>query len=101
METCLQETSRVLNVAHLERPRIVIFQLSPKDAKRLGLTETMLMASAGTAGTFYEVWLAGGGELRDLARAVEMVYELHFGLKYDQTTRGRLVADISTRLHQP
>jgi hypothetical protein len=47
----------------------------------------------------YEVWLVEREPLADLARAVAMVYELHFRFQYDDVTRGRIVHLISAQLY--
>lgn len=94
---CIKETERVLKVEG-SRPQIVVMQLSPAEAKRLGLSHTILLSNKGHTASpsiFYEVWIVGSYPVADLARAVEMVYELHYGLNYTDAQRGQAVKRIS------
>ena len=100
LTTCMRETERVmkLDAAQVEaRPQIVILQLSPSEARRLGLTQTILLSNKGRTAphTFYEVWLVGPYATADLARGVAMVYEIHYGLKYSEKERGQVVKRIA------
>lgn len=97
LNRCMQETERVLKVEG-SRPQIVVMQLSPAEAKRLGLSHTVLLSNKGHTASpnmFYEVWIVGSYPVADLARAVEMVYELHYGLNYTDVQRGQAVKRIS------
>ncbi len=100
LSTCMRETARIMKVEDQAKPQIVILQLSPTEAKRLGLTQTVLLSNRGKTAphAFYEVWIIGQYPVGDLARGVEMVFELHYGLKYTDVERGKVVGRISNIL---
>ncbi len=99
LNLCLRETARVMKVEGTERPQMVVIQLSSSVAKQLGLRQTFLMVnSLGKPKNMYEVWLVGREPLFDLARAVAMVYEFHYGMNYDPMTRGSIVAQIASSI---
>jgi hypothetical protein len=98
--SCMKEAERIMKLdpAQVEsRPQIVILQLSPAEAKRLGMTQTVLLSNKGKSrpNTFYEVWLVGPYATADLARGVEMVYELHYALNYSDKDRGAMVKRLA------
>jgi hypothetical protein len=100
LNTSMREAERVMRLDAAQvaaRPQIVILQLSPSEAKRLGLTQTVLLSNKGKTvpQTFYEVWLVGPYATADLARGVAMVYEIHYGLKYNDKERGQMVKRIA------
>jgi hypothetical protein len=99
---CMNEAARIMKVEDQARPQIVILQLSPAVAKRVGLSSTVLLSNKGHApanNLFYEVWLVGAFPNGDLARGVEMVYELHYGIKYSDNERGTVVSRIANMLN--
>lgn len=100
LAAAIREAAHVMKLEDHERPQIVILQLAPAEAKRLGLTQTTLLSNKGKQGpnAFYEVWLVGPYALVDLVRGVEMIYELHFGLRYTEKQRGSVVKQIASTL---
>ena len=98
LNAAIREAAHVMKVEDQERPQIVILQIAPAEAKRLGLTKTVLLSSKGRSGPrlFYEVWIVGHYALIDLARGVEMVYEVHYGLHYSDHQRAKVVKQISS-----
>lgn len=101
LNTCIREAARIMKVEDQARPQIVVLQLSPPEAKRLGLTQTTLLSNKGKSGpgAFYEVWIVGSYALGDLARGIEMVYELHYGFNYSDVERGKLVKRLAEHLN--
>ena len=100
LNAAIREAAHVMKVEDQDHPQIVILQIAPAEAKRLGLTHTVLLSNKGRTGPgmFYEVWIVGPYALVDLARGVEMVYELHFGFHYSDKERGKVVKQIASLL---
>ncbi len=93
---CIKETARIMKVDEQNLPQIIVLQLSPAEAKRLGLDHIVLLANKGKSpGTFYEVWLVGPQALNDMVRGVAMVFELYYGLGYSDEERRKVVKRIS------
>ncbi len=103
LKTCIRETARIMKVdtQGVDRPQIVILQLSPAEAKRLGLTKTVLLTNRGNTHPrmFYEVWIIGQYGLVDMARGVETVLENHYGLTYTDKERAKVVNEVSKILN--
>ena len=99
----IRQTARVMNVDPKaeDRPQIVILQLSPAEAKRLGLTQTVLLTNRGNTHPrmFYEVWIVGQYSLADMTRGVEMVLENHYNLKYSDKERAKVVNQVTKALN--
>jgi hypothetical protein len=98
LNACIREAARAMKLENQEHPQIVILQISPTEAKRLGISQTVLLSNRGKTppNAFYEVWLVGPSAMADLVRSVEMVYELHFGLHYSDVDRGKMVKRIAS-----
>ena len=101
LSMCMRETARVMKIDTPEKPQIVVLQLSPAEAKRLGMSKTVLLSNRGQLGPrmFYEVWLVGPYGLADLTHAIEMVYETHFGLKYNDKSRAKVVNEVARHMY--
>ena len=102
LNAAMREAAHVMRLEDRDqdRPQIVILQIAPAEAKRLGLTHTVLLTNKGkmAPAAFYEVWIVGQYALVDLARGVETIYEAHFGLHYTDKERGRVVKQIASML---
>ena len=103
LKTAIRETARVMNVDTKgeDRPQIVILQLSPAEAKRLGLTKTVLLTNRGNTHPrmFYEVWIVGQYSVVDMIRGVATVFESHYNLTFNDKQRAKLVSDVAKVLN--
>ena len=96
LTVAMNEAAHAMNVQQLARPQIVVLQLSPAEAQKLGLKMTTVLTNHGRRRPemFYEVWIVGPDGLTDMVRGVETVYEAHYNLKYTDAERGKLVARV-------
>lgn len=99
LKACIRETARVMKVDPKaeDRPQIVVMQISPPEAKRLGLTQTVLLTNRGNTHPrmFYEVWIVGSYALGDLTRGVATVFESHYNLTFNDKERAKIVKDVA------
>lgn len=97
---CITEAGRAMRLADREPPQIIVLQLSPAEALRLGMRTNVVLSNKDPArpNRFYEVWLVGPNGIADLALGVVSVFEVHFGVTLTPTDRAATVKRIIAHL---
>lgn len=96
---CIQETAEALKLRDRELPQILVLQLSPEDARKLGVANTTVVANRGDGPSpFYELWIVGPNAVGDLTQGVVGVFEKHFGMSHTDSERGGIVLRIMNKL---
>lgn len=95
LQRCLRHLAEALKVEDKVMPSIVVFQVSQRVAKAMGLKPVTVRRNTGQGGgPYFELWLVGQVTPADYVPALESILEYNFGLQNAEPERVKLIARV-------